>query len=704
MSFKLLAIRPMKGCNPKFLKNLEEGRIYKFYNDYKFYNGKERIDDFDYEIDINSIRDVERIEIDETLPKDFFGKNINISAIVGKNGSGKSALIELLIVCINQLSLKLKGKKLLSDAELISATEEEGSKIKCELFYKINTNDFFKLIINDVNFLFVNLNNEEVSFSLEEFFYTEVINYSIYSFNSNIIGKWIDGLFHKNDSYQIPVVINPKREGKDNIYWAGTIDVNNEHYLLKQRLLNNILQPIKDNDLDFRRVGDNMIAVKVELNKKEIRDFFIYSNDESQIGRKITEYEDKKALYENFKDNPDFDFSVNIDVYNQDLPLLSCHNIFEILNKIKSEFDLKDIPDNDLQMQLDYYIIYKIISICDKYVEYRQFVNKSSKTFSGKEYARYTINILEFINHLKKYKSHITYKLFQAINYIKYFDDVWGDIQFNNKLDLNLISNKLIKPSIDSGSLIEVLFPPIFETEIYLENGNDESLIKLSELSSGEQQFIHSVSSIIYHLNNLNSVKGETIIKYKYINLVFDEIELYFHPEFQRRFVNYILKQINNANLRDILGINILFVTHSPFILSDIPKQNVLFLEVGENKKSSSKKYLGDNTFAENIHEMLTDGFFIDSTKGEFAISKINEFLNFYKKAISIDQQSEYFEAYKQEYNSNNFSLLVSLIGEEYIRRILENHIDVLEKLFGTKSYKEKRILELKAEIAKLEK
>ena len=36
MSFKLLAIRPLKGCSARFLKNLEEDRIYKFYNDYSF--------------------------------------------------------------------------------------------------------------------------------------------------------------------------------------------------------------------------------------------------------------------------------------------------------------------------------------------------------------------------------------------------------------------------------------------------------------------------------------------------------------------------------------------------------------------------------------------------------------------------------------------------------------------------------------------
>ena len=36
MSFKLIAIRPLSGCNDKFLKNLIPNQIYKFYNEYKF--------------------------------------------------------------------------------------------------------------------------------------------------------------------------------------------------------------------------------------------------------------------------------------------------------------------------------------------------------------------------------------------------------------------------------------------------------------------------------------------------------------------------------------------------------------------------------------------------------------------------------------------------------------------------------------------
>lgn len=36
-NFKLIAIRPLVGCDPDFLKNLIEGQVYSFYNDYVFY-------------------------------------------------------------------------------------------------------------------------------------------------------------------------------------------------------------------------------------------------------------------------------------------------------------------------------------------------------------------------------------------------------------------------------------------------------------------------------------------------------------------------------------------------------------------------------------------------------------------------------------------------------------------------------------------
>ena len=214
MSFKLLAIRPLKNCNTKFLKNLEENRIYKFYNDYTFQDAKENeITDFSQLIQVSNIK------YESTTPINLYGDKINISAIVGKNGSGKSALVELFIASINQLSYSLldgdETKQLKTSASLKKINNDEnGKNIHCQIFYEYK-DEYYNLDINDVTFNLSRI-KDKVDFKLDNFFYSMIINYSLYAFNSSTIGDWIDELFHKNDSYQIPIVINPKRENREN--------------------------------------------------------------------------------------------------------------------------------------------------------------------------------------------------------------------------------------------------------------------------------------------------------------------------------------------------------------------------------------------------------------------------------------------------------------------------------------------------------
>lgn len=84
--FKLLAIRALKECSPKYSKILEPGKFYQFYSDYEF---KDDEDGFLKEIK----RHAKTPSIYSLMQKE--GPSINVSAIVGKNGSGKSTLFDL---------------------------------------------------------------------------------------------------------------------------------------------------------------------------------------------------------------------------------------------------------------------------------------------------------------------------------------------------------------------------------------------------------------------------------------------------------------------------------------------------------------------------------------------------------------------------------------------------------------------------------
>lgn len=131
-------------------------------------------------------------------------------------------------------------------------------------------------------------------------------------------------------------------------------------------------------------------------------------------------------------------------------------------------------------------------------------------------------------------------------------------------------------------------------------------------MSSGERQIINSLSTMAYHLSNIDSVWDRVSdvsneITYKNICVFFDEMDLYLHPEFQTRMIDVMIKIVQGLHLKHIKGIQVICATHSPFILSDILRNNVLYLQKGSEYKSDKKI----RTFAANIGDLLCDSFFM---------------------------------------------------------------------------------------------
>lgn len=735
-SFKIIAVRILDGCASHIRKILKMETTYFFYNEYECDSNPTLI---------RRKKDADRSEI----PSDFFqlcheqSLKISLSAIVGKNGDGKSSLIEVAIRILNNFSY---ASGFLQDhADLVPV-----KGVFAILYYSIN-NNIYTIECKDEKVIFksdqfkkefdIKNPNQDVSLlkSYEQcLFYTNVSNYSLYAYNSLEFSKeywndacWMNGVFHKNDGYQTPIVLNPWREN-------GNININTENHLTKQRLMSLFVDNEKENS--FRKISEKQYAkyfiFRIEKESKlfsvTLRRYFqdngskklltIITNDLNRhhqmsqslaketilthmefwenVNEAISGYEFLfKKSYKIIEEEQTInDAPTDLENYMNALSRIKLEKtpIPNIINKFKnakyhkfnylqlqrillvikiiklwkekddsgalleSLLNKKIMDDNNIYTRATLYVIYKTISIFEKYrVQYNDVINQVDSHFylfeekhilnGVDEMLRNNFNIL--MDDIDTKKSHITLKLRQTLNFIKYNRNYqYINLQQDNNesfdrdkysycIDFTIYKERLaiVQKNRLQPATIELLPPPIFEVEVIIEQ--DGNLFPITLLSSGERQRLNSIGSIIYHLTNINSIASSTnTIKYQYINLVLEEVELYFHPEYQQTYIHYLLERLSKADLNNIKGINICFITHSPFVLSDIPKNNVLFLLDGK-----PIRLMQEDTFGANIHTLLQNGFFLNSVPiGNFAKQKINEiFSKLHKGEVTLDMKKE---------------------------------------------------------------
>nr|WP_278002917.1 AAA family ATPase [Bacillus cereus] len=121
------------------------------------------------------------------------------------------------------------------------------------------------------------------------------------------------------------------------------------------------------------------------------------------------------------------------------------------------------------------------------------------------------------------------------------------------------------------------------------------------ELSAGQVARLNIYSRLYYAMNRLSHHQKDVVI-------IVDEGELYYHPEWQRKWLWYFLKSISSIYINK--RVQVIISTHSPFILSDLPSQNIIFLKKGD-KGVQVIEGLEDNqlTFASNINTLLSNSF-----------------------------------------------------------------------------------------------
>lgn len=632
--------------------------------------------------------------------------SISISAIVGENGSGKSSILDMLIRTLNNVATAFLGENpqyaaaehvhyieyvygsiLFLQGDEIKRIDVEGRKIQL-VHYRIyqgngiaqNRAEYH--VRNTELLLDARNNNVENLLSrrtqsmrkLAEFFYTIVCNYSIYAYNPDdyweeytneeridkirpkqnylkypYLRCWLTGLFHKNDGYQMPLVLNPMRTN-------GVINAPKENRLAKERLQSMLFYK-EDNNKNsnyypFRIINKDHVIVGLSLN--DLRDEnYIWTRD-WMIEKGL--FGIRSRLYR------DFEWISN-----------------EIVDYL---VDMEGIDTNGAKHKLACrYVVYKILKIGKNYKKYNKILSNLRK-------ANCSLDLLHHhIDELLYDYSHITMKLRRTIMYLvsEMYDDgrqvyKLQDIEEKAKTFIADYNQFNVLPHRE---LADFLPPPIFDIEFQIvkrenidENGNynEQNIIPFWSLSSGERQIAYIISNFVYHVVNINSVHYNEVdvvaklplLKYKYINVIFDEIELYFHPDLQRRFLFLIVEALKSIHIEYIEGINILLVTHSPFVLSDLPKSNVLAL-------SRTNEDVVGETFCANIQEMLGQNFFMEYSMGKIAQKQVEEIFCTYNHIAG----NEHIEISEEDWK--RFSYVTSIVGDEYLHSSLSRVMKILE-------------------------
>ncbi len=201
---------------------------------------------------------------------------------------------------------------------------------------------------------------------------------------------------------------------------------------------------------------------------------------------------------------------------------------------------------------------------------------------------------------------------------------------------------------------------------------------KWSGLSSGEIALFNIYSRLKLHSHRFHN---------KCILLI-DEPDTYLNPQWQKRFMNDFLKSINWIFGGVDQYVHMIFTTHSPIMLSDIPGDNVIYLG-----RSGTEK---PETFGANIHSLYKDSFFLEGGLiGEFAKAKINDVISKFHKAIYEGDQLASNNIVDEK---ESILKLIEIIGDDVVRSKLLQMLHSVTSNNPKKSLKEyyqKKIAEL---------
>jgi len=544
----------------------------------------------------NKLKDDCLLEINPKKYISIFPDNINITAIVGENGSGKSSIIEVLI--------KLFYSRIDKPIQKINAF----------------------LIINNKSNYVISLNKTPINNTLKEIkavdFYNLFLNYSLE------MTSFMESLKEKDQ------LMNFEPAKKD-MGFRNLIDLDNLHYKNRKQIIS-IYNKLQKIDILNTFFNPKEIIVSYQHQGE------LLINIDSQ-GQYYLNIHIESLCLKLFEDDPKHDKFLREQKFT---------TIRDDINNLYQNYKLKELNLIYILIEMFNYEEY-----FNHMLIYKQIKKNLEKAYLSNGKIKDSTSIIN---------ENLKIIMNQSIS--KNLTKIKDALLFNNYLKSNDISNKLkdeIRIPINTNH-IEAFTVEWLHIDFF------EETKTFKQLSNGEQTLFMILINIFTHIKKS---------KAKEFNIFFDEMETTLHPKWQKKIFSELILILSKYNKQ----INLFLMTHSPFILSDIPKENVIFLKDGEQIQALDKK----QTFGANIHTLLSDGFFMsDGLMGEFAKNKIEEIKKFYDANKDLKKEDANFNTQKIDYElkKEKFKHIQSIIGEPFLQTVIKNYLDELEILFNGKN------------------
>lgn len=308
------------------------------------------------------------------------------------------------------------------------------------------------------------------------------------------------------------------------------------------------------------------------------------------------------------------------------------------------------------------------------------------------------------ISEMVDKKSAYAFYFEQALEEIQEYEEILNNCEMFPcqlpVLDYAYVSYKQVMYGTkEYGQFLDLVKRSVFEREYsyvlkYIDIGG-------LRLASGERALLNFFSwmHLVPYFNFISNDVEESLRDN--VLLLIDEIDLYCHPLWQQNLLCYLIEEVSAQYSGK--NVQIIFTTHSPVVLSDMPLSNVIFLKRENNKCCIDEERYHEETFGANIYKLFNDAFFLGKKgqTGEFAKRKIKDIIDKVRPDTRNIDEVSYPTLTEEEIAS--LEQQIAMIGEKIVRdKLYEmllkckyNSLETREKKI--KIYEEK-IKRLKAE------